>query len=388
MPARPRQSGRRDSTEPKSVPQKTPFIRLCLTENALLKTTMPRQISIANKDAYLNPLCKKRFFFALRSSPHARNGVPLCYPQGRMPSVVLDGKKIGQDILAELKPRVQQITKRRGRPPCLAVILVGDNAASQIYVRNKVKASQELGIRSVELRPPGNISTDDLFQAVDPIVKDKTIDAILVQMPLPKQLRAEEVIPYIVDPFRDVDGFGIHSLGSLVVNRFAPRACTPAGIMQLLHRYKIPVAGKRAVVVGRSDIVGKPMALMLLHENATVTICHSQTHDLAEECRRADILVAAIGKPACITRDHIKPGAVVIDVGMNRLTDAARVYSLFAHDPTRLAAFEKNGSVLVGDVEPLAMQELSSAYTPVPGGVGPLTIAMLMVNTVDLAEMH
>jgi len=207
-------------------------------------------------------------------------------------------------------------------------------------------------------------------------------------MPLPKQLRAEEVIPYIVDPFRDVDGFGIHSLGSLVVNRFAPRACTPAGIMQLLQRSKIPVAGKHAVVVGRSDIVGKPMALMLLHENATVTICHSQTGNLAEECRRADILVAAIGKTAMISRDYIKPGAVVIDVGMNRLSDPAKVYALFAHDAVRLAAFEKNGSVLVGDVEPHAMQELSSAYTPVPGGVGPLTIAMLMVNTVDLAEMH
>ena len=305
-----------------------------------------------------------------------------------MAGVVLDGKKVSQDILAELKPRVKEITKRRGRPPALAVILIGDNPASQIYVRNKIKACQDLGIRSVELRPAADISTDDLFQAVDPIVKDKTIDAILVQMPLPRQLRAEEVIPYIVDPFRDVDGFGIHSLGSLVVNRFAPRACTPAGIMQLLHRSKISVAGKHAVVVGRSDIVGKPMALMLLHENATVTICHSQTRNLAEECRRADILVAAMGKPAIITRDYIKPGAVVVDVGMNRIADAAKVQTLFAHDPARLALFEKNGSVLVGDVEPLAMQELSSAYTPVPGGVGPLTIAMLMVNTVDLAEMH
>jgi methylenetetrahydrofolate dehydrogenase (NADP+)/methenyltetrahydrofolate cyclohydrolase len=305
-----------------------------------------------------------------------------------MNGAVLDGKQISQDILAELKPRVQQISKRRGRPPALAVILVGDNPASQIYVRNKIKATEALGIRSVELRPPATVSTDDLFQAADPIIKDKTIDAILVQMPLPKQLRAEEVIPYIVDPFRDVDGFGIHSLGSLVVNRFAPRACTPAGIIELLRRYKIPIAGKHAVVVGRSDIVGKPMALMLLHENATVTICHSQTRDLAAVCRRADILVAAIGKPAALTRDYIKPGAVVIDVGMNRLTDSAQVASLFSHDPTRLAAFEKNGSVLIGDVDPLAMQELSSAYTPVPGGVGPLTIAMLMVNTVDLAEMH
>jgi methylenetetrahydrofolate dehydrogenase (NADP+)/methenyltetrahydrofolate cyclohydrolase len=303
-----------------------------------------------------------------------------------MAGVVLDGKKVSQDIFAELKPRIKDLTKRLHRPPTLAVILVGDNPASQIYIRNKIKACLELGIRSVELRPPANISTSDLFQAADPIIKDKTIDAILIQMPLPRQLRAEEVVPYIVDPFRDVDGFGIHSLGSLVVNRFAPRACTPAGIMQLLRRSKISVAGKHAVVVGRSDIVGKPMALMLLHENATVTICHSQTRDLAEECRRADILVAAIGKPAAITRDHIKPGAV--DVGMNRLADPAQVQALFAHDSERLTAFEKNGSVLVGDVDPLAMRELSSAYTPVPGGVGPLTIAMLMVNTADLAEMH
>jgi methylenetetrahydrofolate dehydrogenase (NADP+)/methenyltetrahydrofolate cyclohydrolase len=303
-----------------------------------------------------------------------------------MAGVVLDGKQVSQDIFAELKPRIKDLTKRLRRPPALAVILIGDNPASQIYVRNKLKASQELGIHSVELKLPGNISTDDLFQAADPIIKDKTIDAILVQMPLPRQLRAEEVIPYIVDPFRDVDGFGIHSLGCLVVNRFAPRACTPAGIMQLLRRSNIAVAGKHAVVVGRSDIVGKPMALMLLHENATVTICHSHTRNLAEECRRADILVAAIGKAAAITREHIKPGAVVVDVGMNRITDGVR--TLFAHDPARLAAFEKNGSVLVGDVDPLAMQELSSAYTPVPGGVGPLTIAMLMVNTVDLAEMH
>jgi methylenetetrahydrofolate dehydrogenase (NADP+)/methenyltetrahydrofolate cyclohydrolase len=312
----------------------------------------------------------------------------LCYPHECMAGVALDGKKVSQDIFAELKPRIKELTKRRGRPPALAVILVGDDPASKIYVRNKIKACEELGIRSVELRPPGNITTDDLFQAVEPIVKDKTIDAILVQMPLPRQLRAEEVIPYVVDPFRDVDGFGIHSLGSLMVNRFAPRACTPAGIMQLLQRSKIPIAGKHAVVVGRSDIVGKPMALMLLHENATVTVCHSKTQNLAEECRRADILVAAIGKTAMIARDYIKPGAVVIDVGMNRVFERSEVETLYGHDPARMAAFEKSGSVLVGDVEPKAMQELSSAYTPVPGGVGPLTIAMLMVNTVDLAEMH
>jgi methylenetetrahydrofolate dehydrogenase (NADP+)/methenyltetrahydrofolate cyclohydrolase len=205
-------------------------------------------------------------------------------------------------------------------------------------------------------------------------------------MPLPDQIDAENLVTEIVDPVRDVDGFGANSLGLLVRNKPGPRACTPAGIMELFRRYEIPIAGKHAVVVGRSDIVGKPMALMLLHQNATVTICHSRTSNLAEECRRADILVAAMGRAAAITREHIKPGAVVIDVGMNRLTEEADVQRIFGHDQIRLAAFARNGSTLVGDVDPLAMQELSSAYTPVPGGVGPLTIAMLMSNTVGLAD--
>jgi len=177
-------------------------------------------------------------------------------------------------------------------------------------------------------------------------------------------------------------------VGNLVANRPGPRACTPAGILELLKRCGVVITGQRAVVAGRSDIVGKPMALMLLHENATVTICHSRTRDLAEECRRADILIAAIGKPAAISADFIKPGAVVIDVGINRLTNEAEVVHLFAHEPARLKAFEKNGYTLVGDVDPMAMREISSAYTPVPGGVGPLTIAMLMANTVALAEQH
>ena len=208
---------------------------------------------------------------------------------------------------------------------------------------------------------------------------------ILVQMPLPPQIDSE-AISAAVDPIHDVDGFDTVSLGLLVQNKRAPRACTPAGIMEMLRRYKIEIAGKHAVVVGRSDIVGKPMALMLLHANATVTICHSRTRDLANECRRADILVAAIGKPAAITRDYIKPGAVVIDVGMNRLTEKVEVQRLFGHDSARLASFAKSGSALVGDVDPLAMEELSSFYTPVPGGVGPLTIAMLMSNAVGLAD--
>jgi len=302
-----------------------------------------------------------------------------------MSGVVLDGKRISREIQEELRPRIAAL-KMRGLQPALAVVLVGDNPASQIYVRSKIRACQDLGIRNVEFTPPGDISTEELLAILQPLVGDRTVHGILVQMPLPPQIDAERVVNTVVDAQRDVDGFGTFSLGLLVQNRPGPRACTPAGIMEMLRRYQIPIAGKHAVVVGRSDIVGKPMALMLLHQNATVTICHSRTRDLEEECRRADILVAAIGKPAAITRKHIKPGAVVIDVGMNRLTDEAEVRRLFAHDPSRIAAWQRNGSTLVGDVDPLAMQELSSAYTPVPGGVGPLTIAMLMSNTVSLAD--
>jgi methylenetetrahydrofolate dehydrogenase (NADP+)/methenyltetrahydrofolate cyclohydrolase len=304
-----------------------------------------------------------------------------------MGGVVLDGKKISREIQEELKPRIAALIAKK-RPPALAVVLVGDHPASQIYVRNKIKACRDLGIRNVEITPPGEITTAELLEQLTPLASDKSIDGILIQMPLPKQIDAGLVATTVIDPGRDVDGFSAHSLGRLVLNEPAPRACTPAGIMEMLKRYGIPIAGKHAVVVGRSNIVGKPLALMLLHENATVTICHSRTQNLAEECRRADLLIAAIGQPAAITADHIKPGAVVVDVGMNRLTGKTLVEKLFAHDPARLAAFAKNGSTLVGDVEPRAMQELSSAYTPVPGGVGPLTIAMLMANTVQLAELH
>ncbi len=298
---------------------------------------------------------------------------------------MLDGKKISREIQDELRPRIEAL-RAQGKTPGLAVVLVGENPASQIYVRNKIKACHDLGIRSIEFTPPGNISTGELMALLEPLRTDRSIHGILVQMPLPPQIDAETVVNHVVDPLRDVDGFGSNSLGLLVRNKPGPRACTPAGIMEMLRRYKIPIAGKHAVVVGRSDIVGKPMAVLLLHQNATVTICHSRTRDLAEECRRADILVAAIGRPGAITRDFIKPGAVIIDVGMNRLTEEADVQRLFSHDAARLAAFAKNRSTLVGDVDPLAMQELSSAYTPVPGGVGPLTIAMLMSNTVGLAE--
>ncbi len=303
-----------------------------------------------------------------------------------MSGVVLDGKKINQAILSELRPRVDAL-RAKARAPALAVILVGNDPASQIYVRNKIKACQELGIQSLDATPPAEISTKELLSLIRSFNSDPQVDAILVQSPLPNHIDEEQIL-LAVDPSKDADGFHPFNVGSLVANRPAPRACTPAGIIEMLKRYEIPIAGKRAVVVGRSDIVGKPMALMLLHENATVTICHSKTRDLAAECQRAEILVAAIGKPGLIGRKHLAPGVVVIDVGMNRLTEEAEVRRLLGHDAQRMAAFAKNGTALVGDVEPLAMQEISAAYTPVPGGVGPLTIAMLMANTVRLAEEH
>ncbi len=301
-----------------------------------------------------------------------------------MAGVVLDGKKINEQILQELRPRIEKLS-RHHRPPSLAVVLVGNDPASEIYVRNKIKTSRDLGLTSVDITPPATITTGELLEIIRGLNQDPAVDGILVQSPLPQQIDDDQIL-LSIDPNKDSDGFHPFNVGSLVANRPAPRACTPAGIVQMLKRYGIPIAGKHAVVVGRSDIVGKPMALMLLHENATVTICHSRTRDLEGECRRADILVAAIGKPGIITAAHIKPGAVVIDVGMNRVTDEGLATRLIGHEPERMKAFRKNGRTLVGDVEPQAMQEVSSAYTPVPGGVGPLTIAMLMSNTVDLAE--
>ena len=303
-----------------------------------------------------------------------------------MSALVLDGRKIGDQIRHELRPRIETLVQV-GHVPGLAVVLVGENPASHIYVRNKVKASEELGIRSFQYTPPASTSTEELLRLIHSLNSHPEVDGILVQMPLPEQIDAQKIL-FAVDPAKDADGFHPLNVGNLVANRPAPRSCTPAGIMELLKRNKIPIKGQNAVVVGRSDIVGKPISLLLLHQSATVTICHSRTTDLEGECRRADILVAALGRPAFITRDFIKPGAVVIDVGINRVVDPIAVAQLFGHDQSRLAAFSKNGSVIVGDVDPRAMAEVSSAYTPVPGGVGPLTIAMLMANTVTLAEQH
>lgn len=297
---------------------------------------------------------------------------------------ILSGKEVREAILNELRPRIERLARQK-RPPGLAVILVGNDPASEIYVRNKVKACQELGIRSEKYTPAATSTTEEILALIDDLNRREDIDGILVQMPLPAQIDSRKVL-FAVEPAKDVDGFHPLNMGLLLTGRPGPRPCTPAGIMRLLHHYQIPIEGKRAVVLGRSDIVGKPMAVMLMHEHATVTICHSRTVDLAAEARRADILVAAIGKPALVTKEFIRPGAVVIDVGINRLTDQQQVARLFGHDPEKMAAFEKTGSVLVGDVHPRDVQELAGAYTPVPGGVGPLTIAMLMANTVEAAE--
>lgn len=287
---------------------------------------------------------------------------------------ILDGKWVREQILAEWRPRVGALA-RSARPPGLAVVLVGDNPASEIYVRNKVKACEEMGIYSEKLTPPASISTEELLAIIRRLNESEQIDGILVQMPLPPQIDSRRILTAIA-PEKDVDGFHPMNVGNLVANLSGPRPCTPSGIIELLRRYEIRIAGRRAVVLGRSDIVGKPMALMLLHEHATVTVCHSRTQDLAAECRAADILVAAIGRPALVRGDFIKPGATVIDVGMNRLT-AEEAAPIFGSAPSRS---------LIGDVHPVEVQQAAGAYTPVPGGVGPLTIAMLMVNTIRAAE--
>lgn len=278
--------------------------------------------------------------------------------------LILDGKWVRDQIFSELKPRVEKLA-RSHRPPGLAVILVGNDPGSEIYVRLKIKTCGELGIYSEKITRPDSITTGELLGIIEGLNQRSEIDGILVQTPLPPQVDKNRVLRAI-HPDKDVDGFHPLNVGALVENIPGPRACTPMGILEMLRRYNIPVAGRHAVVIGRSDIVGKPMALLLLHADATVTICHSKTSNLAEECRRADILVAAIGKAHLITRDFIKPGAVIIDVGMNRKPDGK----------------------LAGDVNPDDAKALASAYTPVPGGVGPLTIAMLMANTVELAEQH
>ena len=297
---------------------------------------------------------------------------------------ILDGIRIREEIEAELRPRIERLLTGR-RSPGLAVILVGNNPASEIYVRNKVKTCQTLGIYSEKLTPPASISTEELIEIVTALNRRPEIDGILVQLPLPPRVDARQVL-LAVDPDKDVDGLHPLNLGRLLTGRPGPRPCTPAGVMELLRRYRIPVLGRHAVVVGRSDMVGKPMALLLLAEHATVTMCHSKTPNLAEVCRGADILVAAMGRPAMLTAAYIREGATVIDVGTNRISSREEAAAVFRNDPVKLAEFDRKGSLLVGDVHPVDVAERAGAYTPVPGGVGPLTIAALMQNTVEAAE--
>jgi methylenetetrahydrofolate dehydrogenase (NADP+)/methenyltetrahydrofolate cyclohydrolase len=297
--------------------------------------------------------------------------------------LILDGNRIRDQIKAECLPRVEWLLAHAGRPPGLAVVLVGNNPASHVYVRGKTRTAGELGIYNETITPSVDISTDELCDLVRSLNHREEIDGILVQLPLPEHIDERKVLLEVA-PEKDVDGFHPCNAGLLATGQPGPRPCTPVGVIEMLKRYQIPVAGCNAVVVGRSNIVGKPMAMLLLQENATVTICHSRTRDLPAVCRTADILVAAIGRPAMITAEYIKPGAVVVDVGVNTVTKRVEAERVFA--PSRLEAFDRRGSLLVGDVHPGDMARLASAYTPVPGGVGPLTVAVLMRNTIEAAE--
>ena len=292
-------------------------------------------------------------------------------------------------IREDVAPRIAAFSARHGRPPGLGVVLAGQNPASEVYVRNKIKTVASAGCRAELFRLDADASLDEALALVARLNGDEAFDAILVQSPLPAGMGkdAEQRVFDAIDPAKDVDGFHPYNVGLLVQKRPALVACTPLGCIELLEREGIAMKGKHAVVIGRSDIVGKPMAMLLLHRDCTVTICHSRTAGLPEIARTADILVAAIGRPGFVTRDFIKPGATVIDVGINTLTDAGEVARLFSEGSKKRAAFAEKGSVLVGDVHP-DVDEIAGAVTPVPGGVGPLTVAMVLRNTLTAAELR
>ncbi len=298
---------------------------------------------------------------------------------------ILDGVAIASAIKQEVAEEVRALAAHSIRPG-LAAVLVGNVAASEIYVRSKVQSCAELGIYSDLITPPETVTTEEMLSLVGQLNARDEIDGILIQLPLPAQVDAKALLD-AVSPDKDVDGFHPVNAGRLQAGRPALAPCTPAGIIEILKRSGVPMAGQHAVVVGRSDLVGKPAAMLLLHQNATVTICHSKTRDLGAITRQADILVAAIGRAGFITAEMVKPGATLIDVGINRINDRAEFDRFFAGNAKREATFQKNGSVIVGDIDPKAF-ELAGAYTPVPGGVGKLTVAMLMANTVRAAKMR
>jgi methylenetetrahydrofolate dehydrogenase (NADP+)/methenyltetrahydrofolate cyclohydrolase len=302
-----------------------------------------------------------------------------------MTARILDGTKIRDEVFAELRGEITRLAGE-GIRPGLAAVLVGENPASQLYVKSKIAASEQLGLASWMHTPSASITTEHMLHLVKDLNNDNAVDGILIQLPLPSQVDTKRVLE-AVDPAKDVDGFHPVSLGRLVSARPGLVACTPSGCMEILRRNNIQIEGANAVVLGRSDIVGKPMALLLMHANATVTICHSKTRDLASFVCRADIIVAAMGKAGYVQADWIRAGAAVIDVGTNKVTDAKEAESLLRNFPARLQRFREKGSALVGDVHPDAVNT-AGAVTPVPGGVGPMTIAMLMSNTVKAAKLR
>ncbi len=301
----------------------------------------------------------------------------------------LDGTVVATEIREGLRSRIEAFSQEVGRPPTLGILLAGNDPGSEIYVRNKMKSGEDLGMATDLRRLGDGASVGEALAIVRAFNDSPKHDGILVQSPLPQEMGvdAEKQVFDAIDPTKDVDGFSPVNVGRLVQNREALIPCTPSGVIELLQRCKIEISGRQAVVIGRSDIVGKPMAALLLHRNATVTICHSRTVNLAQVASTADILVAAIGRPAFVRRAFVKPGATVIDVGMNRLDDRAEVENIFGSDSKKMAAFEKRGSVVTGDVHP-EVSAVAGALTPVPGGVGPLTIAMLMSNTIRAAELR
>lgn len=303
-----------------------------------------------------------------------------------MTAKILDSASVAQTIKNEVTAEVADYSKR-GLRPGLAAVLVGSDSASQIYVSSKVRTCEQLGLYSEKIELPETTTTDELLALVRDLNSRDEIDGILVQMPLPKQVNAALVLNS-VDPAKDVDGFHPANIGRLTLNEPGLRPCTPSGIIELLERNEIPIKSARAVVLGRSRIVGLPIALLLLHRHATVTICHSRTNDLASVAREADILIAAIGRTGLVDGSYIKPGATVVDVGMNRVTTEEDLKRFFGDNPNRRAAFEKNGYTLIGDVNPRESAEVAGFLTPVPGGVGPLTIAMLMKNTLMAMKMR
>ena len=306
-----------------------------------------------------------------------------------MPARVLDGTSVAAAIRAETGPAVVSFAARAGRPPGLGIVLVGEDPASEIYVRSKLKSAGEAGLRADLERLPASATLDQLLATVERLNASELHDGILVQSPLPASMGpdAERRVFDVIRPDKDVDGFHPINVGYLVQNRARLVACTPTGVIELLERSGIAIAGKRAVVIGRSDIVGKPMALLLLHRHATVTICHSRTVDLPGVCAEADILVAAIGRPGFVTPAFVKPGASVIDVGTSQVVDPAVVDRLFKPGSKRREVFERRGSIVVGDVHP-DVADVAGALSPVPGGVGPLTIALLLRNTVTAAQLR